>query len=78
VYLPLHGFADSLNLSVATALVLHTLFTLAPDAVGDLPEDEKAELRAQWYDKERERGERERERERESQYNWFLEAKYVH
>jgi hypothetical protein len=78
VYLPLHGFADSLNLSVATALVLHTLFTLAPDAVGDLPEDEKAELRAQWYDKERER-----ERERESYVlsvlrQLVLEAKYVH
>ena len=31
VYLPLRGFADSLNLSVATALVIHQVFTLYPE-----------------------------------------------
>ena len=34
VYLPLRGFADSLNLSVAAALVIHELFHLCPEAVG--------------------------------------------
>jgi len=49
VYLPLHGFADSLNLSVSTALVLQQLFIMAPDAVGDMPEAEKVVLRRAWY-----------------------------
>ena len=49
VYLPLHGFADSLNLSVSTALVLQLLFALCPEAVGDLVPAAKAELRRQWY-----------------------------
>lgn len=34
VYLPLRGFADSLNLSVATALVVHQMFVLDPTLVG--------------------------------------------
>jgi tRNA G18 (ribose-2'-O)-methylase SpoU len=33
VYLPLRGFADSLNLSVATALVVHQMFILDPSLI---------------------------------------------
>lgn len=49
VYLPLHGFTESLNLSVAAALVLQKLFHLAPEARGDMREEERQELRAKWF-----------------------------
>lgn len=49
VYLPMHGFSGSFNLSVATALALQRLFDACPEARGDLPEAEKAALRALWY-----------------------------
>jgi len=49
VYLPLRGFADSLNLGVATALVLQQLFLLDPTVVGGMPEEERRELRQAWY-----------------------------
>ena len=45
VYLPLRGFADSLNLSVAAALCLHQLFHLCPEAVGDMSERARDALR---------------------------------
>jgi len=51
VYLPLRGFADSLNLSVATALVVHHLFILDPTLVGAMPKEELIELRRTWYSK---------------------------
>ena len=51
VYLPLRGFADSLNLSVATALVIHHLFLLDPTIEGDMSERERHELRRQWFPK---------------------------
>ena len=51
VYLPLHGFADSLNLSVAAALVLQHLFYTCPSAVGAMPDAQKRELRRAWYAK---------------------------
>lgn len=51
VYLPLRGFADSLNLSVATALILHHLFAMDPTLIGGIAEEEKAELREAWYTK---------------------------
>mmetsp|Transcript_7788 Transcript_7788/g.8924 ORF Transcript_7788/g.8924 Transcript_7788/m.8924 type:complete len:470 (-) Transcript_7788:161-1570(-) len=51
VYLPLRGFADSLNLSVATALVLHQLFVLDPTIEGDSSEEERVELRRKWFTK---------------------------
>eukprot|EP00980_Cylindrotheca_fusiformis_P002273 scaffold523_cov101-Cylindrotheca_fusiformis.AAC.11 len=51
VYLPLRGFADSLNLSVATALILHQLFVMDPTLVGGITEEEKLELREEWYTK---------------------------
>lgn len=49
VYLPLRGFADSLNLSVATALVVHHLFLLDPSIEGDMSEEERHELRELWF-----------------------------
>lgn len=51
VYLPLRGFADSLNLSVAAALVLQQLFHLCPSAVASMAESERRELRALWFPK---------------------------
>ena len=51
VYLPLRGFADSLNLSVATALILHQLFLMDPTLIGAISEEEKLGLRTQWFTK---------------------------
>mmetsp|Transcript_24321 Transcript_24321/g.50935 ORF Transcript_24321/g.50935 Transcript_24321/m.50935 type:complete len:429 (-) Transcript_24321:51-1337(-) len=51
VYLPLRGFADSLNLSVATALVVHQMFVLDPTLIGGMSEKERTELRQAWYSK---------------------------
>lgn len=51
VYLPLRGFADSLNLSVAAALVVHQMFVLDPSLEGAMTEDERRELRQKWYAK---------------------------
>jgi tRNA G18 (ribose-2'-O)-methylase SpoU len=49
IYLPMCGFADSFNVSVAMALVLQKLLSLCPEARGDLPEEEKHALRIKWY-----------------------------
>jgi tRNA G18 (ribose-2'-O)-methylase SpoU len=51
VYLPMYGFADSLNLSVATALCLQQIFHLCPSVIGDMAETERAALRETWYTK---------------------------
>ncbi len=51
VYLPLRGFADSLNLSVATALVVHQMFLLDPSLIGAMGEEERRQLRQAWYTK---------------------------
>jgi tRNA G18 (ribose-2'-O)-methylase SpoU len=51
VYLPLRGFADSLNLSVAAALVLHQLYTLDPTIEGGMSEEERTQLRDKWFTK---------------------------
>eukprot|EP00560_Eucampia_antarctica_P004676 CAMPEP_0197836638 /NCGR_PEP_ID=MMETSP1437-20131217/29579_1 /TAXON_ID=49252 ORGANISM="Eucampia antarctica, Strain CCMP1452" /NCGR_SAMPLE_ID=MMETSP1437 /ASSEMBLY_ACC=CAM_ASM_001096 /LENGTH=449 /DNA_ID=CAMNT_0043442971 /DNA_START=52 /DNA_END=1401 /DNA_ORIENTATION=+ len=51
VYLPLRGFADSLNLSVATALVVHQIFILDPTLMGAMSEEERNELRKHWFPK---------------------------
>lgn len=48
VYLPMAGFTESFNISVATALCLQRLFDLCPDARGDMSEEERAELRELW------------------------------
>ena len=49
VYLPLRGFADSLNLSVATALVVHQMFILDDTLAGAMTEDERKDLRRDWF-----------------------------
>jgi tRNA G18 (ribose-2'-O)-methylase SpoU len=51
VYLPLRGYADSLNLSVATALIIHQLFVMDPTLIGGITEDQKRQLRQDWYTK---------------------------
>lgn len=51
VYLPLRGFADSLNLSVATALVVHQMFVLDPTLIGAMSEEGRKQLRQEWYAK---------------------------
>lgn len=45
---PLHGFTTSLNLSVATGLILQRLFDWFPHFRGDLSTDEKAAVRSDW------------------------------
>uniref|UniRef100_K3WMZ4 tRNA/rRNA methyltransferase SpoU type domain-containing protein n=1 Tax=Globisporangium ultimum (strain ATCC 200006 / CBS 805.95 / DAOM BR144) TaxID=431595 RepID=K3WMZ4_GLOUD len=49
IYFPMFGFTESLNLSVATALVLQRLFDWFPAIRGDLSDEEKQEIRKQWY-----------------------------
>eukprot|EP00051_Salpingoeca_urceolata_P023935 m.412765 g.412765 ORF g.412765 m.412765 type:complete len:284 (-) comp20171_c0_seq6:9411-10262(-) len=49
VYLPMFGFTESFNLSVASALLLQRLFDWCPQARGNLPESEKKHLRRQWF-----------------------------
>lgn len=51
IYLPLRGFADSLNLSVASALVVHHMFLLDPSLIGNMAEEERHELRTLWFPK---------------------------
>lgn len=51
VAIPMHGFAESLNISVAAAVVLHELnrrLRLQPASTWGLSEAEKRELRAAW------------------------------
>jgi hypothetical protein len=50
-YLPLYGFADSLNLSVATALVLQQLLHLNPNYIGNMSSEQRHRLRTIWYPK---------------------------
>lgn len=50
--IPMHGMAESLNLSVAAGIALHALLArrrAAIGAAGDLPDAELAEQRARWY-----------------------------
>lgn len=51
VYLPLRGYADSLNLSVATALITQALFFMDPTLIGAMSEGERMSLRTSWYTK---------------------------
>jgi tRNA G18 (ribose-2'-O)-methylase SpoU len=50
-YLPLYGFADSLNLSVATALVLQQIFHLQPNYIGNMSSTKRQQLREVWFPK---------------------------
>lgn len=47
----MRGFADSLNLSVAAALIIQQVMHLDPSVVGAMPENERQELRTKWYPK---------------------------
>ena len=49
IYMPLHGFADSLNLAVAAALLLQRLQDIDDSVVGDMSEPERTALRREWY-----------------------------
>ena len=49
LYLPMHGFTESFNLSVATALVLQRCFDACPEMVGDMSAEEQTTLRELWY-----------------------------
>eukprot|EP00929_Paragymnodinium_shiwhaense_P001344 TRINITY_DN10156_c0_g1_i3.p1 TRINITY_DN10156_c0_g1~~TRINITY_DN10156_c0_g1_i3.p1 ORF type:complete len:371 (+),score=97.35 TRINITY_DN10156_c0_g1_i3:74-1186(+) len=49
IYIPMHGFTESFNLSVAAALTLQRLFLLCPEARGDLAVQERNTLRRAWY-----------------------------
>ena len=49
LYLPMEGYTESFNLSVAAALFLQRLFDACPEARGDLPEAERQALRQRWY-----------------------------
>jgi tRNA G18 (ribose-2'-O)-methylase SpoU len=51
VYLPLAGFADSLNLSVATAMIIQRVFMLAPHYAGSMDESQRIALRQAWFPK---------------------------
>jgi tRNA G18 (ribose-2'-O)-methylase SpoU len=61
VYLPLHGWADSLNLSVAAALFLQRLIDVDDTVVGDMTPEERAALRKEWYPKMARNGDKEEE-----------------
>lgn len=51
VYLPLRGYADSLNLSVATALITQAIFFMDPTLIGAMGEVERKSLRTAWFTK---------------------------
>lgn len=51
LYLQLHGFTDSLNLSVAAGMVLYALLCRFPQVRGDMDEDERRQLRKNWFTK---------------------------
>ena len=69
LYLPMRGFTESFNLSVATALLLQRIFDADPDLVGAMGEEERARLREDWYPRLGGRDERKRGR-----YLAFLDA----
>ncbi len=49
LFLPMHGFTESFNLSVATALVLQRCFDACPELRGAMTDVERATVRLQWY-----------------------------
>lgn len=48
VFLPMSGFTESLNVSVATALIIQRIFDIYPTLRRSLDEDEKKYLRLKW------------------------------
>lgn len=51
LFLPIHGFTESFNLSVATALMLQRCFDAEPSLVGAMPDEERDALRHEWFDR---------------------------
>nr|CCA21041.1 hypothetical protein VOLCADRAFT_116506 [Albugo laibachii Nc14] len=51
VYLPIYGFTDSLNLNVATGMVLFQIFSMCPEMRGQMEAEERNTLRKAWYQK---------------------------
>ena len=51
LYLPMQGFTESFNLSVATALVLQRCFDADPGLVGAMSEEERTEIRREWFER---------------------------
>jgi tRNA(Leu) C34 or U34 (ribose-2'-O)-methylase TrmL len=49
LYLPMRGFTESFNLSVATALVLQRCFDADPSLAGAMDEAERTALRKAWF-----------------------------
>ncbi|KAK3264492.1 hypothetical protein CYMTET_26774 [Cymbomonas tetramitiformis] len=49
IYLPLRGLSESLNVSVAAAMLLQQLFWLYPSAIGAMADEERCALRKDWY-----------------------------
>jgi len=47
--MPMQGFIESFNLSVATALVLQRLLDACPECHGDLDQETLIRLRSKWY-----------------------------
>lgn len=48
VYVEMTGFTASLNLSVATALIVQRIFDWFPEFKGDLTDEEKVQIRTAW------------------------------
>lgn len=51
LYLPMQGFTESFNLSVATALVLQRCFDAAPELVGAMCTEERDAIRRDWFER---------------------------
>ncbi|MDP7063047.1 MAG: RNA methyltransferase [Planctomycetota bacterium] len=51
IFLPMYGFTESFNLSVATGMLLQRLFDICPEAHGNLTADQRNTIRASWYSK---------------------------
>ena len=49
VFLPMFGYTESFNVSVATALTLQRLFDICPAARGHMDDGERREVRRLWY-----------------------------
>jgi len=53
IFIPMHGFTESFNISVSAAICLNTLLTKIRESniSWQLSEEEKETLRLQWYRK---------------------------
>jgi tRNA (guanosine-2'-O-)-methyltransferase len=49
LFLPMQGFTESFNLSVATSLMLQRCFDACPELRGAMSESERALIRLEWY-----------------------------